>query len=130
LLDQIFVAHSSTGGHDFVVSPVQDTEGTGTLLPMLSRAPNGRLDLLYYRGSKAGDASAELRWAQSSDGVSWSPIKTLQAPIMLITERDGLGWLGDYLGVQSENDAIYTTFADISGPGTVGHVRFGSASAP
>jgi hypothetical protein len=131
LLDHIVVAHSKDGGATFPDhAAIGDPAGPGSLLPFLSRSPDGRLDAVYYRGKADGDPHAALRWAQSSDGVAWSAPVTLHSPMLLETARDDFGWLGDYIGVRSEADGVYVTFADnASGPGTLSHVRFGKAMA-
>lgn len=130
LLDEIRVARSHDGGASIVD---RRTLGAGvrSLLPAIARAPGGRLDVVFYAGEGAFDAHAGLWWTRSSDGLAWSMPTALHAPLTLETARGGFGWLGDYIGVQSADDAVYVTFADnAAGPGLLSHVRFGGAEVP
>jgi hypothetical protein len=131
VLTGIVVAHSQNGGVSFSEHvAVDDATGAATLLPFLARAPSGRFDLVYYRGSMAGDSAASLRWLRSNDGAQWEPPVTLDAPLLLEPARNGLGWLGDYIGVQSADDAVLVTFAETGWSGTLSRVRFATGSVP
>lgn len=133
LLTAVRVARSADGGVTFQgQQSVGETAGVRSLLPVISRAPGGRLDVVYYAGSQAGDPHGLFRWVRSSDGVSWGDPVTVQGPVTLEVDRDGFGWLGDYVGVRSGDDGVYVVFADNgSVPGALlSHVRFGRVSAP
>lgn len=129
LLDGIRVVRSTDGGGTWSGASVPDPAGARALLPVLSRSPEGRLDLVYYRGARAGDPDATLRHAHSSDGVTWSPAVALHAPLTLETARDGFGWLGDYLGVASRGDRVHVVFADndAMAGALLSRVRYGRA---
>ncbi|MFT3763963.1 MAG: sialidase family protein [Minicystis sp.] len=132
LLQTLVIAHSTDGGATFADRHTfGGATGPRALVPFLSRAPGGRLDVIGYYGAKAGDAQAAVRWFRSPDGVTWGDVRTVHAPVLLETARDGFGWLGDYVGVWSEDDAVYVTFADnLAGAGELSHVRFGRVAAP
>ena len=127
------VARSSNGGATFATT--SPSAGPFLLAPVLDRAEDGALDLLFYEGKAdtptPSDTTAALREASSLDhGASFEGDPDVAAPVLF--GNDGYltstAWVGDYVGMKQRDGIQFTTYA--VNEGGVSHVAFSRRPAP
>ncbi len=116
-LNGIRLAHSSDGGTSFDVrSSVEDpAAGTSYLLPRISLADDGAIDLTYVAGQAPDDPSASFRRARSTDGgLTFGPSVSLVEPVTYELDRGDDTWFGDYTGLTWNGGSLFAALVDNS----------------
>ena len=99
--------------------PRRIDEGVGeALLPQLSVAPNGRLDVAYASVRDGSGKPTEIRFTASDDqGESFGPVSSLNRPFFrelfpLSAKRDAGHDMGSALGMVSGDSMAYVAWPD------------------
>jgi hypothetical protein len=124
-LTDVRLAHSSDGGATIDSrSTVHDAGGgTSYLMPHISLAADGTIDLTYVAGDGPDDEAASFRHARSTDGgLTFSPSTALVAPVTYELERADETWFGDYTALAHHDGTLFGAVLDNSSGRT--HVVF------
>jgi hypothetical protein len=108
------LAHSGDGVT--VDSPVDvaDTNAAPvTMNPAIVAEDDGSLDLAYYAGQAANDATAAFRRSRSTDaGQTFTPSVDIHDPLTLETSRAAPQWIGDYVNSAYASGQLYLVYTD------------------
>jgi hypothetical protein len=129
LLTGIRVAHSGDRGAHFDArwDAADTTVAAHFLLPKIAVTDLGTVDLVYYAGRHDGVVNGTFRGSRLISGA-WSPSRSLSPPLLFTTRRDAVTWLGDYVGIASNNGSLVATY--VYNAHGVSHVAFGQATFP
>jgi hypothetical protein len=114
VLSQLRIAHSHDRGATIAARvSVEDTAaGAATINPVFVAEDDGALELAYYAGKAANDASGTFRRSRSTDGVTFPPSVLVHAPVTLETSRAVPQWIGDYVGSAYQSGSLYLVYTN------------------
>jgi hypothetical protein len=99
------------------------------LLPGLVREESGALDVVYYAGTGDEDSEGTFRRARMADpALGFSPSQVIEKPVTYLLARDDPRWLGDYIGVATRGDRLYTSY--VVNTDGLAHVAFARPALP
>lgn len=125
--DAVQIMHSANGGTAFD-APVTVSDGPAGdqyLYPRLVRAPSGKLQIVYYQGTKGNPAKLTL--ASSADGKAWTTSPIADAGTFTV-DRTIASWLGAYVGFAIPAEKGFATYADNSS--NKAHIAFAEVALP
>ena len=113
VIDAMVFARSRDGARTFW-GRAAHRPSSKLLHPALVRADSGAFGMLAVMGTGAGDTHGSASVvALSTDGRSQNGLtRTALAPVTFAVRRDGVGYVGDYLGFARVGDSLYAAVVD------------------